>query len=126
MSTLESVIDQAKQVLSARVASHTVHTSNIANLETPNYKARTPHFSIVLDKTFDAKARQVGGTSASRWKTAMKTTESKVAAGKNGNNVQLHQEISAMTQNSIQYMSTLKILNKIMGITRYAITSGEG
>lgn len=110
--------------MNARTASHAVISSNIANASTANYRAAIPSFQIHLDQ---AASMIQGGEILSgdkpQWKLEMKVARSTDALKENGNNVQMEKEMSALTDNSLQYMSALKLLNKEMAITRYAIAS---
>lgn len=124
MGSIAGIADMAKQVLDARVASHAVISSNISNASTPGYQAKVPSFSVQLDQ---ASAMLEGGEMLSgqepKWKLEMKVLNSSSPSKENGNNVQMEKEMASLADNSLNYMSAVKILNKEFAITRYAITS---
>lgn len=117
MSTLDTKIGLITQYLDMRVAKHSVHASNIANTETPNWKALVP--------TFDAKLKTIMGADNKQWEVDMNIRRSNASPREDGNNVDLHQEMSAIADNSLKYTSAVRILTKEMAIAAYAVTSGR-
>ncbi len=99
-----------------------VIASNIANSDTPGFKARDVKFSGVLSN-----------------EVKMSTTDPKHIQGKNGgkgsgtvitendlswgdrNNVELDVEVAKMTENSLRHEAALKILNSKIRMYRNAI-----
>jgi flagellar basal-body rod protein FlgB len=116
MNSFNTTIDLMKQSLDVKVATHKLHAANIANLETPGYKARVSSFEAKLNKNL--------GAGEDKWKLEMRIDTSKSPARADGNNVKMEQEMSSMSENSLLYMSTLNILNKNMALAKYAINGG--
>ncbi|MBX7148451.1 flagellar basal body protein [bacterium] len=112
MNSLPTTLDLMKQALDVRIAEHKVHAANIANLDTPGYKAKETSFEAKLAHTMEGD---------DKWKVEMRVEDSNRPGRADGNNVSMEQEMSDMTQNSLQYMSTLNILNKHMALVKYAI-----
>ncbi len=125
--------------MSASVAAHEVYSSNIANTATPGFKAQQPSFEVKLNQAQMMAGKQadslIGGASflggaktdpnaSSPWNIKPKVTKSKAASNENGNNVKLDNELVAMSENNILYLSALRILNKEIALTKYAITTG--
>lgn len=126
--SIANTIDLVKQYLDTRTAAHAVHASNVANVETPNWRALVPSFRAVLDKTMQSNAGGVGGVLTPRgpvWKYDFRVQQSQAQSRQDGNNVQLHQEMSAIMENGLRYGAAVKILSKEMAIASYAITSGR-
>ena len=123
MSSISNNLDTIKQFLDTNIATHDAISSNIANAETPNYKAVVPHFEAKLSQ---AEARQdlLSHPKDKQWKLGLRIEKSEAPAREDGNNVQIEQEVSAMAENSMMYMSALKIFSKEASIAKYAITSG--
>ena len=107
-------VDLIKQYLDARIASQDVYASNVANAETPNFLAGIPTFKIALDRSHGVPIP----------KAQVQVEKSRETPRQDGNNVNLEHEMAAMAQNSMKYMTAVKLLTKEMAITRYAITSG--
>lgn len=127
MSSIGNKLDLIKQYLDVRVAAHSLYSSNIANSETPNYQAKVGSFKSVLEKVHSEHAPD-GSLILStepKWNLSMKVNNSTAPSREDGNNVKIDQEMSNMSQNSILYMSAIKILNKEMAINEYAITGGR-
>lgn len=120
MSAIDTKIDLIRQYLDVRVASHGIHSSNIANAETPHYLAKIPTFEASLDR-----AKSLDNPLDHKWKFDMRIDKSAATPREDGNNVQLDSEMSKMAENSLMYMSAIQILNKEMAITKYAISAGR-
>lgn len=108
-------------------------SSNIANSETPGYKAKRIDFEKAL-----ARALDVDG------ELAMKTSDDKhydVGSGgfanlqpevyddpngvttEDGNTVDREQELALMAENRIMFDAAVQLLNKKLGMMKYAVTS---
>ena len=118
MSSIQNATDLVRQYLDARVAAHSVYATNIANSETPNFHAKIPTFKAVLDH---AASQQLG---EEHWNVGVDFKPSRETTRGDGNNVNLEREMSALAENSMNYLSAVKILTKEMAIARYAATSG--
>lgn len=122
MSDFNVRLDLMKQVLDYRVANHAVKAANLANADTPNY--------IAKNMSFEAKLKQAeGDTEVSQgkeahWEVSNTVENSRAPRKTDGNNVKAEQEMSALAENSLLYMSTLKIVSQEISLMRYAITSG--
>ena len=88
-----------------------VLAENIANADTPGYKAKDVDFQQALN---NAKARQSAG---------MSRTHEQPDTG-DGNSVDIHRERNAFMQNSLEYQASLGFLNSRIGGLKKAITGG--
>jgi len=114
------VRDQRAQVLA----------ENIANADTPGYKARDIDFQQALN---NAKARQSGAmmrtheqhfaiSTATRQETKFRNPDQPDTG--DGNTVDIHRERNAFMQNSMEYQASMTFLNARIGGLKKAITGG--
>ena len=126
-----SVLSKA---LDLRTQRHQVLASNIANADTPNYKARDFEFKSAMANAMGANASNGGmamtarghqsGSNALSGPGALQfRTESQSAV--DGNTVDMDVERSAITDNALQYqILTQLISNKFQGL-RTAMSSTQ-
>ena len=135
MSNLfDKTTDALATSLRMREIRHNVTTSNIANAETPNYKAQKVDFEEALASALDIdgtgnmdathKDHFVNGTTSSVTPEVYDNPEASV--NNDGNTVDMEKEISALAENSILYKSALQLINKKMAALKYAIGEGRG
>jgi flagellar basal-body rod protein FlgB len=108
------------------VARQTVAASNLANLDTPGYKAREATFSDALDGQLSTVVKtapnHLNGTAASGAGTA---EVAGLAARRDGNNVQLDREMLAMSNAASDFNSAQVALSAKFRLVRYAINEGR-
>ncbi|WP_299183710.1 flagellar basal body rod protein FlgB [uncultured Neptuniibacter sp.] len=95
-----------------------VLANNIANADTPNFKARDVEFSHVLENATKLQIKQTA--TAAQHKTEL--LEPDLAADMmfripnqpsvDGNTVELQQEMARYTENSLDYQASFQFLNK--------------
>jgi flagellar basal-body rod protein FlgB len=107
--TTMDVIYQAMQGLQAR---QKVNADNIANLQTPGFRAGTVDFESSLKN-----AIATGNTSLATIDTARSTE----APGTDGNNVNLDDETVSMVQTGLKYQTMVEAMNTKFRILRTAI-----
>lgn len=109
--------------------------SNIANAETPGYKAKKIDFEEALAraldvddelkmKTSDSKHFNVGGGGFNNLQPEI-YEDSNGITSLDGNNVDRDQEMAEMAENKIMYDASVQLLNKKLGLLKYAIGSGQ-
>ncbi len=106
-----------EQGLGASWYQQKVIRNNIANVETPYFKAKTVSFGVVLDNAMHAKI--TGGDRLSV-RTA-ETYETATYQLLNGNNVDMEKESQAMLDAQYQYDTMIDWLNAQYQMTRTAI-----
>ena len=111
-----------------------IRDSNIANAETPGYKAKKLDFEGALRRAVDVDG--LGAVSVSHKDHYLSNGESvsrvradiydnpDVNVNPDGNSVDLEKEMATLAENSILYKAALQLLNKKMGLMRYAVTEG--
>ncbi len=112
-----------------------LQASNIANAETPGYKAKKIDFEDALAraldtddqlqmKTSDSKHFNVGGGGFKNLQPEI-YEDSNGIVSPDGNNVDRDQEMAEMGENKHMYDATVQLINKKLGLLKYAITSGQ-
>lgn len=122
---------QHEQALKFRELRSQVLSSNIANADTPHYKARDVEFSSALK---NAQSTQLSLTRTSHLHRPASGANSAGAAIKyrvptqpslDGNTVQTDVEQAAFAENAVQYRTSLSFLDgKIRGL-RYALKGAD-
>jgi flagellar basal-body rod protein FlgB len=109
--------------------------SNIANAETPGYKAKKIDFEEALARaldvddqlkmnTTDSKHFNVGGGGFNNLEPEI-YEDSNGIVSLDGNNVDRDQEMAEMAENKIMYDASVQLLNKKLGLMKYAVGSGQ-
>lgn len=110
----------AKKMLDAAVLRHAAIASNIANLETPNYKRLdlAPSFSAELQR-----ACASGNTAQiDALQPALAVDDQAVAASRDGNTVNLENELMQMNQNALEHSLETQLITRSLVQLRMAIT----
>lgn len=111
-----------------------VHAANIANAETPGYKSKKLDFEDALARaldtdgqmnmqTADAKHFNVGNGGFNNLEPEVYEDPNGVVTP-NGNTVDRDKEMADMAENKIMYDATVQLINKKMGLLKYAIGQG--
>ena len=117
----DATTDALATAIRMRQIKHNVTASNIANHETPGYKAQKVEFEEAL-----AKSLELGGTDAGALPVTAEIFDNPEAVVNNdGNTVDMEKEMSALAENSILYKSALQLINKKMAALRYAVSVGR-
>ena len=130
---MSSFFDKTSEALATsltmRQLRQNVTQSNIANAETPHYKAQKLDFENALAASLDANGltnlatTHVDHISSGSVEniTAQVFDNPEVAVNNDGNTVDLEKEMAALAENSILYKSALQLINKKMAAIKYAI-----
>jgi len=120
-----------ERALGLRAMRNEILSSNIANADTPNYKARDIDFASALRH---AGAGQVSMRSTNKLHQAGATTSMPgvdvkyrvpMQSSLDGNTVETDVEQAQFAENAVRYRASLSFLNgQIMGL-RYAIRGGD-
>jgi len=114
------------KILQATGARQKILASNIANAETPGYKARDIKFGKLLGKQMKlitTKPEHVGN--ADNNGVNGKIVVRNNASWSDRNNVELNVEIANMQENSLNHNAAIKILNSKIKMYKSAISSGR-
>jgi flagellar basal-body rod protein FlgB len=110
----------AQKMLDAAVVRHEAIASNIANLETPNYKRLdvAPSFSSDLNRALNSG--DVGQLKSLQPSLAVDTNA--VSANRDGNTVNLEHELLALNQNQLMHTLETQLITGSLLKLRLAIT----
>src|SRR5689334_19189628 len=98
-------------------------SANLANIDTPGYKAKDISFSEHLQTLGLDTTSSEHLTAAPQ--TSMRVFEVGSTEGKaNGNTVDLDREMTELTKNGLQYIALVQFLNQKIRTLRSAITDG--
>jgi flagellar basal-body rod protein FlgB len=135
---MKQIFDRTTDALGASLAFRSlrqnVGTSNIANAETPGYKAKKVDFEDALQRALDLEGAAVQATSGPDHfmigPGAISQSRADVYDNPEGNvsndknTVDLEREMASLQENSILYKAALQLINKKLGSIRYAATEG--
>jgi flagellar basal-body rod protein FlgB len=120
-----------EQALKFRAERNEVLASNIANSDTPNYKARDLDFASAM-KNAQGAALPMKKTSeqhVSAWNTSNAGAQLKyrvpMQPALDGNTVESDVEQSAFAENAVQYRASLTFLNGAVQTLRYALKGSD-
>ena len=110
----------AKSMLDLTVARHEAISSNLANLETPNYRR------IDVSPSFQTELQQAVATGDTDRMATMKPSLgvdlNAVASNRDGNTVQLENELVQLNQNSMEHALETQLITGSLLRLRLAIT----
>ncbi len=136
MANIEQSLSVFSQALNLRTQRHQVLASNIANADTPNYKARDFSFETAMQNAMSGRS-DVGRVDMARTSaghiarsgaggSADFKYRSETQSAVDGNTVDMDVERAQITENAMQYqILTQLISNKFQGI-RSALASTNG
>jgi flagellar basal-body rod protein FlgB len=107
--------------------------SNIANAETPNYKAKKIDFEEALARAIDVDDQStihinnqrhfnVGSDEGSTLEPEIYDNPNGIVS-EDGNTVNRDQEMAEMAENKILYDASIQLLNKKLGLMKYTLNS---
>jgi len=102
---------------------HNVIADNIANAETPYYKARQVDFEQELQRAVASEESGLAGVEIETVKPVI-FQDPDTELGQDLNSVNMDKEMSRMTKNDIQYSAASQMISKKFGLLKYAISGG--
>ncbi len=125
-----AIVNALRRQMTLTAARQVVAASNLANVNTPGYKAKeVQSFGETLDqqlagagKLVTTSLRHLGGAPAS---DANVTESAGLQERRDGNNVQLDQELLAMTRASGDFAAAQTALAAKFRLVRYALTESR-
>lgn len=102
-----SSISQLQRALDMTSMSQNLTSQNIANADTPNYKAKHLVFSNLLKNSMSNQK----GSSISNNLAARVVEDQSTSMQNNGNNVDLDKEMTDLAKNQLQYQTLVELLN---------------
>ncbi len=118
--SVTSILQAALRGLNVR---QTWVADNIANADTPGYKARRVRFEDQLRRAIREASDDTSLLSRAR---AVVETDSTRSGTMDGNSVDLDQELLAMTDTTMRYNAVAQALSERIALYRSVITDGRG
>ena len=120
----DKTTDALAASLSLRSVKNSVTSGNIANAETPGYKAKRVDFEDQLQRALDLEGvGDVDTKSISRVKADVyDNPEGNLTNDQNS--VDLEKEMANLQENTILYKAAVQLMNKKLAAMRYAVTEG--
>ena len=116
-------IDVLSKALDLYLARHSVISDNIANAETPFYKARRIDFEAALQRAIDVpEGNQIGRDIASVNPVIYEDPESEV--GLDLNTVDMDREMAELSKNDVKFSAASQAISKKFALLKYAISGG--
>jgi flagellar basal-body rod protein FlgB len=110
-------------------------SSNVANANTPGFKAKKMDFEEALARALDVDGQMQMNVSDGRHHNVgnggFNNLEPEIyddpngVVSENGNTVDVEAEMSRMAENKLMYDALVQLINKKMGIMKYAINSDK-
>ncbi len=134
-----NIDDKTMQALAAslkyRQLRQELIASNIANAETPGYRAKKIDFEEALAraldtddqmnmKVTDGKHFNVGNGGFKNLQPEIVETDDGIVS-QDGNTVDRDKELAEMAENKIMYDASVQLLNKKLGLLKYAISTDK-
>ena len=120
-------------VLELRQKQHSLTAGNIANVDTPNYKAKVIPFDELLQEVvdpsdFSMKTTDVQHLASGNGDPSNPTIEELEAPAwvLDGNSVSLEREMVRLKENGLMFKSVTKTLSKRLDLLKYAASNGKG
>ena len=130
-ASFDPLVGRLHQVLDLRLLQHTVTASNLANADTPGYRAKVVEFDKILDATM-------------RGASPLRTTDTRHFAlpgtadglppiteldpppwSVDGNSVLAERESARLNANALQYDAVARGLDRKLSLLEYAVTGGR-
>lgn len=114
-----SVLTDSELYLTGRLDflsdSHNVYTQNVAQIDTPGYKAKMVQFEGFVD-------REKRRPDEAKYRVEADILDDPTAKSKpDGNSVTMEDQVAKMTNNSIEYMLAIETLKKHLALTKLAV-----
>jgi flagellar basal-body rod protein FlgB len=135
---MKQIFDKTTDALAAslnfRTLRENIVSSNIANAETPGYKAKIMDFEDALARAIDLEGLNaemapdpdhfaMGRGAISRARADVyDNPEGNVTNDQN--TVDMERELATLQENSLLYKAATELINKKLGALRYAVTEG--
>lgn len=123
MELFDKNIQVLEKSMDMYLVRHAVIADNIANAETPQFKARRVDFEQELQRATDQQDSGLGRNIASITPNVYQDIDSEV--GSDLNTVDMDREMADMTKNDLKYSAATQSISKKFALLKYAI-GGEG
>jgi len=133
-SGFDPIIGALNTSLNLRLLNQNVVSSNIANADTPGYKAKVVEFEAALREVLDSDHKAFTDANGEVHKSHKITdpVEPEVYDDPNGvesldgNTVDRAAEMVKLAENQLLYDASVEMLKKKLGMLKYAVSDGGG
>lgn len=131
MRAEESVLSQMKLFLDYSARKQQVITSNLANSETPGYRAKELNFSDLFQQELESgeNLRTTRENHIERGPTLVREAEVEERAndslGRDGNNVDLDREMTQLAQNVLKFSVVSRLYQQKIQLIKYSLREGR-
>ena len=129
---LDPLIDRMQRVLDLRQEQHALTASNLANADTPNYRARVIDFSTALADVMESGTGLQASATDGRHIASLGGADNPEIIeleappwAEDGNSVFAERETSRLVANQLVYNGVAKGLSKHLALLRYAASDGR-
>lgn len=120
-NTPMSGLDRLSRHLSHHADRQRIIASNLANIDTPGYRAR----DLTFEETLAVVRDDDGVEGSMEWKEEVVIDDDE-APDQDGNTVGLERQMAKMSANLVRYRSVSELLGRRVAMLRYAATDGAG
>ncbi|MBK8237914.1 MAG: hypothetical protein IPK74_20485 [Deltaproteobacteria bacterium] len=114
-------LDRLSEHLRFLTQRNRVLAGNLANLDTPGYRAK----DLELSERFDRTVTPEGVDGRLQYQTRALQRDDEVP-DQDGNSVSLEAQVANLDDNTLRYRSLAEVLSRRIGLLRYAATDGRG
>lgn len=133
MNIFPKSIDTMEKALSASTLTQRVHSANIANVDTANYKSKKVDFQAALDTAMNKQSlssyktdnRHVSFSNESSIGTTRVLTNNSTQYNNNGNNVDMDVEMAELAKNQLWYNAVTERVNGKLNSLSSVINGGR-
>lgn len=135
MTSIFMPLRLAERGLGYHLRRHELLTSNVANMQTPGYRPLELRFRDVLDAASSVQRTDPrhlsdaapAGTAAADGAISPDDVydDGVVAPAPDGNAVSMERQMAKMAANSLRYRATSEMINRRLGLLRYAANDGR-
>lgn len=133
MSIFPKSLESMEQALSASTLRQRVHSANIANVDTANYKSKKVDFQAALDtainnqslSSYKTNDRHLSFSNESSLGKTEILTDSSTKYNNNGNNVDMDVEMAELAKNQLWYNAVTERVNGKLNSLSSVINGGR-
>jgi flagellar basal-body rod protein FlgB len=119
-----SVIDSLRRQMAIAVAKQVASAGNLANVDTPNYKAKEVNFAETLKNKLSPGNSTFPGATADNGGVVLQDVQG-LPQRRDGNTVQLDRELLSMSRAAGDFAAAQTALAAKFRLVRYAINEGR-
>ncbi len=125
MRIMDTVMVGLARALDLREERQRVLTQNVANADTPGYKARELDFRDAIRQAFEARNGEAAGLAGTGPKEVPVVEDPRGVLREDGNTVDLDRAMAKLSANSMAYRTLSRMLAKKFSLIRLAIEAGR-